>query len=65
MQHYLKQNNKQLLKNYDTKLQNTIEIFCRSNKGCRDMYNTLILKKKAYPTSEIKWEKEIDVTRYD
>ena len=32
MQHYLKQNNKQLLKNYDTKYPNTIEIFCRSKK---------------------------------
>ena len=29
------------------------------------MYKTLILKKKAYPTSEIKWNKEIEVTCYD
>ena len=65
VQHYLKQNDKQLLKNYDTKYPNTIEIFCRSKKGCRDMYNTLILKKKAYPTSETKWNKEIEVTRHD
>ena len=29
------------------------------------MYNTLLLKKKAYPTSETKWNKEIEVTRHD
>ena len=29
------------------------------------MYNTLILKKEAYSTSEIKWNTEIEVTRYD
>ena len=32
VQHYLKQNDKQLLKNYDTKYPITIEIFCRSKK---------------------------------
>ena len=40
VKHYLKQNNKQLLKNYDTKYLNIIEIVCRSKKGCREMYNT-------------------------
>ena len=29
------------------------------------MYNTLLLKKKAYPTSIIKWNEEIEVTRND
>ena len=29
------------------------------------MYNTLILKKKTYSTSEIKWKKEIEVTLSD
>ena len=47
VQHYLKQHNKQLPKNYDIKYPDTIEIFCRSKKGCSDMYNTLILKKKS------------------
>ena len=65
VQHYLKQNDKRLLKNYDTKYPNTIEIFCRSKKGCRDMYNTLISNKKACPTSETKWNKAIEVTRHD
>ena len=50
VQHYLKQNNKQLLKNYDIKFPNTIEIFCRSKKGCPDMYNALLLKKRHIQT---------------
>lgn len=29
------------------------------------MYNALPLKKKAYQSSEIKWNKGIKVTRYD
>ena len=29
------------------------------------MYNTLLLKKKGYPTSEIKWNEEIEVTHND
>ena len=65
MQHYLNQNNEQSWKNYEVLYPNTIELFGRSKKVCRDMYNTLLLKKKAYPTSEIKWKEEIGVTRFD
>ena len=48
VQHYLQQNDRQLSKNCDIKYLNTIEIFCRSKKGSRDMYNILLLKKKKY-----------------
>ena len=29
------------------------------------MYNTFLLKKKAYPTSEIKWNEEIELTHFN
>ena len=44
---------------------NTMEIFCRSKKGCRDMYNVLLLKRKTYPIPETKWNTERAIPHYD
>lgn len=55
LQNYVKLLNKQLTKNIDIGYPDTVEIFCRSKKSCRDMYKLLISKKKPYPESETKW----------
>lgn len=44
-----------LTTNNDIGYSNTVEIFCRSMKSCRDKYKLLISKKKPYPESETKW----------
>lgn len=55
--------NKQLTKNCNIGYPNTVEIFCRSKKGCMDMYNLLISKKITYPKSETKWMSELELTK--
>lgn len=48
-----------LIKNCNIGYLNIVEIFCRFKKGCSDMYNFLILKKRIYLKLEKKWMLEI------
>lgn len=52
LQNYVKVLNIPLTKNCNIGYPNTVEIFCRSKKGCSDMYNLLISRKRTYPKSE-------------
>ena len=51
----MQQNNKIIVKDFNIRYPSTISLIFQSKKGCKEMYNVHISKKKSFPASESKW----------